>query len=58
MIITGMNINEEIENRMVARISGDKVDRATRAATNEKPHITDTVMAAIAPCKGDRTKDH
>lgn len=58
MTITGANINEEMQNRTVAKISGGRMDRTTRAATNEKPHIKDTMIAAIVPCKGDRTKDH
>jgi len=41
-----MKIIEAIKNRTVARMIGVTVDRTIRAATNEKPHMTTTMIAA------------
>jgi hypothetical protein len=48
-MITRENTREATMNRTVANSTGVRVARTTRAATKERPPITETLKAAKAP---------
>jgi hypothetical protein len=58
MKIMGANINDAITKRTVANTAGDNVDKTKRAATNEKPHMTATRIAATVPYREFCTTHH